>query len=171
MELSTESSVLPTETWPLHIVRPLRASDVYTWEELVNIDPKDLYRYAGFGIKSLSFLEDKLAERGLSFRLPRPNPNSKEKYKTKTSGVYFLKCDQFVKIGRTSHLKSRIVQLRVSIPHEVELVAVQKVESADELGPLERSLHVRFRHLRHHGEWFLYKDEIIDYIATIQVKT
>jgi len=63
--------------------------------------------------------------------------------------VYFVRCRQFVKIGRTRNFKSRLAELGVGNPFPMELVWFTR----GHLG-LENHFHKKFAHLRHKGEWF-----------------
>lgn len=68
-----------------------------------------------------------------------------------------------VKIGRTSELKSRMMNLRNSSPVPVKLFAV--VYGGYEIEPF---LHERFKAARKHGEWFEITSEIDDCINSIK---
>ena len=156
---------LPSHEWSWNIRRALTAMNVYTWDDLTSVDPKNLCRHAGFGIKSLNFLRFQLIDRGLQFKIDHHPIVYRTLGNTKVAGVYFLRCDQFVKIGKAGHVKSRLVQLAAMIPYPVELLAVQRVAELHDLTRVEHSLHVKFRHLRHRGEWFRFESELVEYVA------
>ena len=71
--------------------------------------------------------------------------------------TYFLKCHEFVKIGRTCNLKPRVDDLQVGNPYDLEIIGVTfKAES---------NLQEKFEHLNHKREWFHLTTELKDYIA------
>lgn len=74
--------------------------------------------------------------------------------------VYFVRVDRFIKIGFSRQWKKRVANMRTTCPHEVEVLHVELNEPT-----YEASLHRRFRHLHHRGEWFQADQEILDYIA------
>lgn len=73
--------------------------------------------------------------------------------------VYFIKCGDFIKIGESSSLKLRLVQLQAMTPFDLELIAYAIGGRA-----LERSLHQRFAKYRHRFEWFRYEGELATWI-------
>jgi hypothetical protein len=71
--------------------------------------------------------------------------------------VYFLKCGQFYKIGRSKSLKQRFMGF--PFPEKPRLI---KVVRCLDYGILEKALHALFAHKRTHGEWFdLSEDEVL----------
>lgn len=87
-------------------------------------------------------------------------PESKKKV-PQVGYVYFLKGDDFCKIGRTVDLDSRITTIRPKLPFETELALV--IETDDPTA-LEIALHDRFAAKRANGEWFALTDEDIAWI-------
>ena len=71
--------------------------------------------------------------------------------------TYFLKCHEFVKIGRTCNLKPRVDDLQVGNPYDLELIGVSF--------KAENNLQEKFLHLQHKREWFHLTNELKDYIA------
>lgn len=67
----------------------------------------------------------------------------------KGAHLYFIKCGEYIKIGRADNVAQRLSQLRAANPYDVELVYI--VEGA---GDLEHSLHKQFKDRHHTGEWF-----------------
>lgn len=72
----------------------------------------------------------------------------------RASGVYFVAGHDLVKIGIGAPLHVRLAGLRASCPCPLELLGWIHVYRKDHRMALERRLHARFDHLRHHGEWF-----------------
>lgn len=74
--------------------------------------------------------------------------------------VYFVKCNDVVKIGRTKNLKERMEVYSVKSPFETEIL--HQVET-DNCVRLERHFHAIFMDKRTDGEWFrLTKQDIAD---------
>lgn len=65
--------------------------------------------------------------------------------------VYVIRCENFVKIGKTTRKESRIANMQTANPFELVTIAVIDADDGDEL---EKELHKRFARYRHRGEWF-----------------
>lgn len=83
--------------------------------------------------------------------------------------VYFIRCEQYVKIGISQDPPTRLHQIKSGIggalaPPGVDVKASELVTT--EFGGItrERELHAKFSHLRHTGEWFTESKELTDYI-------
>lgn len=72
-----------------------------------------------------------------------------------TSSVYFIRCQDKVKIGWSDTPSKRIAALRAAIPFDIEVLGIIPGSKQD-----ERDLHLRFAAQRDRGEWFIYSDEI-----------
>src|SRR5665647_166383 len=70
--------------------------------------------------------------------------------------TYFIKCHSFVKIGKTTGLKTRLLDLQVGNPYELELIGVT-------FHP-EPELQYKFAHLQERNEWYHLTVELKDYI-------
>jgi hypothetical protein len=71
--------------------------------------------------------------------------------------TYFLKCHEFVKIGKTTGLKMRVDELQVGNPYDLEIIGVTFRAEDD--------LQYKFEHLKHKKEWFHLTTELKEYIA------
>lgn len=69
--------------------------------------------------------------------------------------IYFIKQDNYVKIGYTNRFKKRLSQLQTSSPVKLEVIGLIKGEKCD-----EKNYHDAFKHICSNGEWFFYNDEI-----------
>lgn len=85
------------------------------------------------------------AETGKTVALNDPYPRS---------GVYFLHCGTFIKIGYAKEIKTRTTQLLLSLPFEASVLGGIRADDPKQAKHLEQALHRRFASLRHHGEWF-----------------
>lgn len=88
----------------------------------------------------------------------------------RTGLVYFVRRDGFVKIGTTTNLPSRLVQLSRGGDKRPEGMTLGPVELlATESGgqARESALHRKFRRFRVAGEWFTEAPEIMAHIATL----
>lgn len=85
--------------------------------------------------------------------------------------VYFIRCQQYVKIGISQNPAVRLQQIRKGGgSHFPRLMDVETSEIVTtEPGGLtrEKELHARFSHLRHTGEWFTEAPELTDYINSL----
>lgn len=85
--------------------------------------------------------------------------------------VYFIRCQQYVKIGISQNPAARLQQIRRGGgSHFPRLLDVETSEIVTtEPGGLtrERELHAKFAHLRHTGEWFTETQELTDYIKEL----
>jgi hypothetical protein len=72
-----------------------------------------------------------------------------------TGGVYMLRAGEFYKIGKASKFDQRIKQLKIQLPHKVEVV--HKIYT-DDHNQLERYWHRRFKHRKTNSEWFRLED-------------
>jgi len=73
--------------------------------------------------------------------------------------IYFIKQSDYVKIGFTNRFKTRLNQLQVSSPVKLEVLAIIEGDKTD-----EKDLHEKFNHISTNGEWFIYCDELKQYI-------
>ena len=80
--------------------------------------------------------------------------------------VYFILCStqRMVKIGHTNNMVKRLHQLQVGCPYELKVI-----KTMDGDYELEQELHKRFDHYRVQGEWFVYSQEIKDYLNNPEV--
>lgn len=85
--------------------------------------------------------------------------------------VYFIRCEQFVKIGISHDPYNRLNQIRkgggTSFPRRLDIASAILI--ATEPGGFEREkeLHSKFAHLRHTGEWFTEAPELTEYIESL----
>lgn len=76
--------------------------------------------------------------------------------------VYFIRCQDFVKIGYATDVRRRLAAIQISSPYEVTLLAECKGGSR-----LECELHKRFAAHRVRGEWFHLTPDIQAYIDEV----
>ena len=74
--------------------------------------------------------------------------------------VYFIQNGDLIKIGRSSHIRDRMLVLRREV--KGDLVLLGRIPTS---AIKEHAVHIRFAHLRQHGEWFTDCDELRSYIA------
>lgn len=86
--------------------------------------------------------------------------------------VYFIRCEQFVKIGISKNVEARLGQIRKGggslFPRRLDVETAELI--ATEPGGFEREkeLHAKFSHLRHTGEWFTETPELTEYIERME---
>jgi len=75
--------------------------------------------------------------------------------------VYFIRSEEYIKIGHAVDVNSRLVELQVGSPIELELLGT--ITSDDDL-EMETVLHNLFSDNHVRGEWFRVCSEIYDYL-------
>ena len=89
-------------------------------------------------------------------------PNGELSHATGT-GLYFIECLGFVKIGITGDAPARLRLLVGSTPHEIKPIGF--IQIFGDSRPEERRLHQMFMHLHHRDEWFRDAPELREWIA------
>lgn len=69
--------------------------------------------------------------------------------------LYFIKCGEYVKIGRANNVSQRLSQLKAANPYPVELLKIIENE-----GHREKEFHEKYKEGIHSGEWF--RCEVVD---------
>jgi hypothetical protein len=91
---------------------------------------------------------------------------------SKSSHLYIVESEGYVKIGIASDVDKRMASLNASSPMEVKLLKYYKTDSAAEV---ENHLHKRYAKHNHKFEWFTFtedeKAELINYIEVIVAKS
>ena len=93
------------------------------------------------------------------------NGKHREYIKTSKKGLYFIECNNMIKIGITKDIKARLKMLQVWNPYELKLV-----DCFDVKDPfiLEKSIHHIFKNLNAKGEWFIFNEPIKKHINTLR---
>lgn len=101
--------------------------------------------------KDRESFEERLERRAANWRR-RPEPTD--------DYVYFLRCGDFVKIGRSRDPKKRLANLSTMVPYQCELLLVIS-------GPpsLEGAMHRYFHDCRERYEWFALNEKMTIFIA------
>ncbi len=86
-----------------------------------------------------------------------------DKPKDMGSVVYFVAGGELIKIGTTIDLETRLKDLQ-----NMSATAIAFLSSMPGGYKEERELHVRFAHLRAHGEWFRRGDDLLAFIDSIR---
>jgi len=82
--------------------------------------------------------------------------------------VYIVECNGLYKIGRTSHLDSRLNAIQTATPFPVQLVYAIPCPMKDR--EIEHALHVIFADHRVRGEWFKLSMRDIAKIKSLSVQ-
>jgi len=77
--------------------------------------------------------------------------------------VYFIRSENFVKIGWATALDTRFNNCQINNPHHVELLAYFRGGVEE-----EGNLHAVFSRYHHRGEWFVYDEPIRELVAQIK---
>lgn len=82
-------------------------------------------------------------------------------------GVYFIRCEDFIKIGKSTNVTNRHRALQAAGPFDLHLVAFVPCRS-NEIDALEGRMHRRFRRLHHRGEWFRLESPLAEFIEALK---
>jgi hypothetical protein len=89
----------------------------------------------------------------------KANPNRQPEY------IYFIKAGNgLVKIGAAANVQERFKTLKLMSPVSLSIVFI-----INETLQMEKNIHRMFKHLRKHGEWFIFNNEIKHFIKTYEV--
>lgn len=83
------------------------------------------------------------------------------------SGVYFIQCQSFVKIGISVNVERRYGSIKNANPYPIRPLGFIKVVSPEEMQCMEVALHDLFKSSHHRGEWFRDSEELRVYIASV----
>jgi len=81
-------------------------------------------------------------------------------------GIYFIRCQQFIKIGKTTNVDRRLAAHQMSTPFDLEVIGFIPCVSAD-LDQMEGAHHRRFKRFHHRGEWFRAAPTLLEFIAQL----
>ena len=77
--------------------------------------------------------------------------------------IYFIRCNEYYKIGYTSNFERRLAQYRTHNPFDLIVIATKNTKSC---GHYEDDIFKRYSSALHHGEWFKLREtdvvEIVD---------
>jgi DNA-binding XRE family transcriptional regulator len=76
--------------------------------------------------------------------------------------IYFIKHTEYVKIGYTHDIHTRLSQLQISCPIKLSILGLIEGTVED-----ENTHHLKFKHLHSHGEWFKHTQELDEFIETL----
>lgn len=76
--------------------------------------------------------------------------------------IYFIKHTDYVKIGFTDNIRNRLIDLQVSCPVKLKVLALVEGTYED-----ESTYHRMFKHLTSNGEWFNYTKELDGFIKEL----
>lgn len=81
------------------------------------------------------------------------------------TGLYFLACEGFIKVGVSVSVDRRFYSIQSANPFEVlPLGFIHTAKMGEAIG-LEDAFKIRFSALNHRGEWFVDAPEIREHIA------
>lgn len=98
-----------------------------------------------------------------------PSPKDEKKYEgPKTPGfIYFAKKNNFIKIGRTKNVESRMKNLQGNHPTAAPIELLHVISTKD-YTQAERAFHTCFANKRIKGEWFQLTEEDIECIKEMK---
>ena len=77
---------------------------------------------------------------------------------------------RLLKVGISKHPRTRLAQLRRSMPYELALFASVPFPSLDDALEFEAQMHFWLRHLRLRGEWFKLASTAEKFVACVEGK-
>jgi len=173
-ELPLESQAVHFEAIPEKFARVLVERGVRTWADVAAIPEAVFLTYSSVGPETIAWLRGELATRrglpmvtgsGIDESVFQP----KRAYAAVPvrSGVYFIRCGPFVKIGLATNARRRFVNFQQVIPFRLEFVGIIERVEGRTLRSLECEYHARFKHLHHVGEWFREEGELAELCAQL----
>lgn len=79
---------------------------------------------------------------------------------TALTNIYFIRCGEFVKIGRGGDPEQRAKDLQTGNPYEIEVMGSFTGTEAE-----ERRLHAAFQQFHHRAEWFFLSNTVRAFIT------
>lgn len=79
--------------------------------------------------------------------------------------VYFIRCGQHIKIGKSNSPWKRFDGLQTSNPGELEMLAIMPGDIE-----VEAELHSKFNNLLTRGEWFTATPELLRFIRRVRIE-
>jgi len=92
----------------------------------------------------------------------------KDEYRiSEDSYIYIIKCNEYVKIGKSDYVEERLKLLQTGNPYRLELLFKFKCDNSDLAMSTEAHLHRHFSKKHHAGEWFKLTKSDINSIKSI----
>jgi len=111
-----------------------------------------------------------IVQEGINHRLLKADA-ARFDHRRKEQIVYFIRCQEFVKIGISKNPAARLQQIRRGggshFPRLLDVEASELISTEPGGRNREHELHLRFKHLRHTGEWFTEAPELTEYINNL----
>lgn len=82
-------------------------------------------------------------------------------------GIYFIRCERFVKIGWSFNARRRLIALQLAVPFELEILAFIPCDWQT-IAQTEARFHKRFKRLHQRGEWFRLEGHLARFIIKHQ---
>lgn len=158
------SQFLRHSRWPLRITKAFNELGLSKWEDLTGLTATELLRCNGVAKSGLKTIRSRLRDRDLSLRNDSLEPLEVRQMK---GGVYFLRCQDFVKIGCSVNVIARLEQYKGMSPFDCQLLAVAPCDSLSDAMRLEREYHELYADLRVRWEWFRNDDPLKSEIARL----
>lgn len=138
---------------------------VRTWADIAEMSEADLLKINGFGRIALERVRAGMSERGLAFQCRRGILFGARLCALPTiCGVYFIQCEQFVKIGYSKNIYKRFDGIAAANPHKCTLLGYIETDSENEARDMEQSLHKLFDDEHHAAEWYRQSERIGQFV-------
>jgi hypothetical protein len=176
MAIDYRNHRLVLESFPPTVAEVFVYSNIHTWGDLAGLSQAWLFSKVGIGRLALGKIEQRLKWRGLELKsdTPRHFESRCDALKftapeTTAPGVYFLRAQEFIKVGYATNIRQRMRWLQTGFPFELELLAFIPCANVQRAKALERELHQRLASERVRGEWFkgAAVDEYIDRLLRV----
>lgn len=89
----------------------------------------------------------------------------RKEYEGKPFCVYFITDGEYVKVGITKSLPSRLHQLQIANPKKLTVMFVANAETREDARTIESMIHEEFAIFHSHGEWFGVTEDEIKHIC------
>lgn len=156
-----DDTVRPFATWPTRVRRALEGADITSWDHLRLLDMRALMGIKGLGRLGLDFVFAQMAAQGEA-------PDASSLYEASPSSwIYFVRCGEFVKIGRTANWPTeRVGKLATATPYDVAVLGVMRC-FRHKANAQEKEIHRMFIQDHHRREWFRLTPQILEFIETL----
>lgn len=157
---------------PNGLARAAEAERLLNWAQIDAFPDAGYLLYNGVGSAELSWLRHEVSRRQNATRAAADSavlvplfgdgigPAEQRVVRSQgVSGIYFIQCGPFVKIGKARNVSKRYIDIRQGIPFQTDLLGFIEAP-VDALGESELHYHQRFAGFRQVGEWFRLTGEL-----------
>lgn len=122
--------------------------------------------YAAIRAGKLIYRAIRISRSSMRIAIPRDGVVNSHRPIVLFQGVYFVRCESFVKVGVTGDIRRRYRALMAATPFELTPVGFISSDTYHGALRLEREWHEKLRPWHHKYEWFRAADDALSLIAS-----